>query len=73
VTGQIAIMGTTVKNWLLGSVSWPGTCTYEDNGASMLAGTLSCGTLSVSAAGSGTAVGSDYGVSTAVVEAVLIE
>jgi hypothetical protein len=40
----------------------------------MVAGTLYCGTLTVSAAaGSGTAVGSDYGVSTAVVEAVLIE
>jgi hypothetical protein len=40
----------------------------------MLAGTISCGTLSVSAAASaGTAIGSDYGVNTARVEAVLIE
>jgi hypothetical protein len=74
VTGQIAIKGTTVGSWTLGSVYWPGSCTYTDNGTSMVAGTLSCGTLSVSAsASSGTAVGGDYGVSTAVVEAVLIE
>src|SRR5690348_8317393 len=74
VTGQVAIKGNSVENWLLGSVYWPGTCTYADNGTSMLAGTISCGTLSVSAAGgSGTAIGSDYGVNTALVEAVLIE
>jgi putative Flp pilus-assembly TadE/G-like protein len=74
VTGQVAIKGTTVESWLLGSVYWPGTCTYANNGTSILAGTLSCGALAVSAAaGSGTAVGSDYGVNTAVVEAVLIE
>ncbi|HKW59814.1 MAG TPA: pilus assembly protein TadG-related protein [Candidatus Dormibacteraeota bacterium] len=73
-TGQIAVRGTVAMNWLLGSVFWPGTCTYTDNGTSMLAGTLSCGTLTVSAsAASGTGIGSDYGVSTAVVEAVLIE
>ena len=74
VTGQIALKGTSVQAWTLGSIYFPGTCTYADNGTSVLAGTLSCGTLSVSAAaGSGTAVGGDYGVSTAVVEAVLIE
>ena len=73
-TGQIAITGTVAENWLLGSVYWPGTCTYADNGLSVLAGTISCGTLSLSAAaGAGTAIGSDYGISTAVVEAVLIE
>jgi hypothetical protein len=73
-TGQIAIKGTAAESWLLGSVYWPGTCTYTDNGTSMLAGTLYCGSLSVSAAaGSGTAVGSDYGINTALAEAVLIE
>ena len=73
-SGQIAIKGTVAKNWLLGSVYWSGTCTYTDNGLSMLAGSLACGTLSVSAAaGSGTSIGSDYGLNTAVVEAVLIE
>jgi hypothetical protein len=73
-TGQIAIKGTVVQSWLLGSIFWPGTCTYTDNGASQLDGTIACGTLAVSAAaGSGTAVGGDYGVSTALVEAVLIE
>jgi hypothetical protein len=58
----------------LGSVFWPATCSYAVNGTSTLDGSLSCGTLSVSAAaGAGTAVGSDYGISTALVEAVLVE
>ncbi|HEY6876351.1 MAG TPA: hypothetical protein VI384_08335, partial [Candidatus Dormibacteraeota bacterium] len=74
ITGQIAVKGTVVQAWLLGSIFWPGTCTYTDNGTSVLAGTISCGTLTLTAsAGSGPGIGSDYGVSTAVVEAVLIE
>jgi hypothetical protein len=74
VTGQIAIKGTVAEAWLLGSTYWPGACAYTANGGSMIAGTISCGTLSVSAsAGSGTSVGSDYGISTALVEAVLVE
>ena len=73
-TGQIAIKGTQAKAWLLGSIFWAGTCTYTVNGTSAIAGTIACGTLNVSAAaGAGTAVGSDYGVSTALVEAVLVE
>jgi hypothetical protein len=73
-TGQIAISGTAAKAWLLGSAFWPGICTYAVNGTSTIAGALSCGTLSVSAAaGAGIAVGSDYGTSTALAEAVLIE
>lgn len=73
-TGQIAITGAAAKAWLLGSVYWAGTCTDAVNGTSTLDGTLACGTLSVSAAaGAGPAVGSDYGISTAVVEAVLVE
>ena len=56
------------------TVYWPGACTYTDNGLSMLAGSIACGTLTVSAAaGSGTSIGSDYGINTALVEAVLIE
>ncbi|HKV87928.1 MAG TPA: hypothetical protein VJT78_08040 [Candidatus Dormibacteraeota bacterium] len=73
-TGQIAIKGTNANAWLLGSLYWPGTCTDTVNGSSTLAGSISCGTLSMSAAaGAGTAVGSDYGVGTALVEAVLVE
>ena len=73
-SGQIAIKGTVAEAWLLGSIYWPGTCTYAANGGSLIAGTVSCGTLSISAAaGAGTSVGSDYGVSTALVEAVLVE
>ncbi len=73
-TGQIAIKGPSVTHWLLGSIHWPGTCTDTVNGTSTLDGTISCGTLLVSAAaGAGTAVGSNYGISTALVEAVLVE
>ena len=73
-TGQIAIIGTAAKAWLLGSVYWPGTCTDAVNATSTLDGTIACGTLSVwAAAGAGTAVGSDYGINTALVEAVLVE
>ena len=73
-TGQVAIKGASAKHWLLGSVYWPGTCTDTVNSTSTLYGTLSCGSLSVSAAaGAGIAVGSDYGVNTATVEAVLVE
>jgi hypothetical protein len=72
--GQIAITGAAAKHWLLGSVYFPGTCTDTVNGTSTLDGTISCGTLSISAAGgAGTAVGTDYGINTAVVEAVLVE
>jgi hypothetical protein len=73
-SGQISIAGTSAKAWLLGSAFWPGTCTYAVNGTNSIAGAISCGTLSVSAAaGAGTAVGADYGISTALTEAVLVE
>ena len=73
-TGQIAIAGAVAKHWLLGSVYWPGTCTDAVNGTSTIAGTVSCGNLTVSAAGgAGTAIGGPYGISTALVEAVLVE
>jgi len=59
---------------MLGSVYWPGTCTDTVNGSSTIDGTISCGTLSVAAAaGAGTAVGGDYGINTALVEAILVE
>jgi len=62
------------EHWLLGSVFWPGTCTDTVNGSSTIDGSIACGTLAVStAAGVGIAVGSDYGINTAVVEAVLVE
>ncbi len=73
-TGQIAIKGAAADAWLLGSIYWPGTCSYTDNGTSMIAGTISCGSLSLSAAsGAGLTVGGDAGISTALVEAVLVE
>jgi len=73
-TGTIAITGSAAHAWLLGSVYWPGACTDSVNGTSMIAGSVSCGTLTMSAgAGAATAVGSDAGISTALVEAVLVE
>jgi hypothetical protein len=73
-TGQIAITGANAKHWLLGSIYWPGTCTDTVNGTSTIAGTLFCGSLSISAgAGAGTAIGGDYGIATSLVEAILIE
>jgi hypothetical protein len=73
-TGQIAIIGTLAKAWMLGSIYWPGGCTDTVNGTSTIDGAVSCGTLSMSAsAGTGIAVGSDFGIGTALVEAVLLE
>jgi Putative Flp pilus-assembly TadE/G-like len=73
-TGQIAIKGPNAQHWLLGSLYWPGTCTDTVNGTSTIAGTLSCGTLSISAAaGAGTAIGGNYGIGTSLVEAILVE
>jgi hypothetical protein len=73
-TGQLAIKGAAANSWLLGSIYWPGTCTLTTNNTSTLAGSISCGDLSISAgAGSGIAVGSDAGISTALMEAILVE
>jgi len=73
-TGQIAIKGPNAKHWLLGSIYWPGACTDTVNGTSTIAGSVSCGSLSISAAaGAGTAIGSDYGIATSLVEAILVE
>jgi hypothetical protein len=73
-TGQIAIISPAVNAWLLGSVFWSGTCTYVINGTSRIDGSVGCGRLSISAAaGAGLGVGSDFGVSTALVEALLVE
>jgi len=73
-SGQISIAGAGVHAWLLGSIDWPGTCTYVINGTSTIDGSVACGSLSISAAaGSGIGIGSDYGINTATVEAVLIE
>lgn len=73
-TGQVAITGAAADAWLLGSIYWPGTCTDTVNGTSTIAGTLSCGSLSISSgAGARTAIGGDYGIATSLVEAILIE
>jgi hypothetical protein len=74
-TGEIAVKGSAADAWLLGSIYWPssGTCSYTSNGTSTIAGTFSCGNLSISSSGGGADVGGDYGVSTALVEAILAE
>ena len=72
--GQISLIGTAANAWLLGTIDWPGTCTYLVNGTSSIAGAVSCGSLSIQAAsGAGTAIGGDAGINTATVEAILIE
>jgi len=43
------------------------------NGTSTIAGTLTCGSLTISASGNTTAVGGSYGINTALVEVVLVE
>jgi hypothetical protein len=63
-------------SWLQGSINWPSaaTCTIQTNGTGTIAGTLACGTLTITAAAGGTTtIGSDSGINTAVAEAVLIE
>jgi hypothetical protein len=73
-TGQINLKGPSSKSWLLGSVSWPGTCNIQVNGTGTVAGNIACGALSITAAaGAGIAAGSDSGIGTALVEAVLVE
>jgi len=73
-TGQFAIKGGAADAWLLGSIYWAGQCTFSDNGSSLIAGSISCGSLSLSAAaGAGISVGSDAGIGTALVEAILVE
>jgi hypothetical protein len=73
-TGQIALSGSAVHAWLLGSIYWSGACTYAVNGTSVIDGSLACGALTISAgAGAGIGAGSDFGISTATVEAILIE
>jgi hypothetical protein len=73
-TGQINLKGNSSKSWLLGSISWPGTCTMQANGTGTIAGNIACGPLSLTGgAGAGIAVGSNSGINTALVEAVLIE
>jgi hypothetical protein len=73
-TGQINLKGNSSKSWLLGSISWPGTCTIQANGTGTIAGNIACGPLSLTGgAGAGIAVGSNSGINTALVEAALIE
>ena len=49
-------------------------CYFTVNGTSTIAGTVFCGSLSITAAaGAGTAVGGVYGVGTALAEAILVE
>jgi hypothetical protein len=73
-TGRFYLRGNAVNGWLLGTIYWAGACTDYINGSSTIAGAISCGTLAMRAAGgAGTAVGGDYGINTATVEAILVE
>lgn len=72
--GRFYMRGNAIQAWLLGSVYWPAACTDTINGTSRIAGAVSCGTLSISAAaGTGIGIGSDYGINTAPVQSALVE
>jgi len=74
VTGQFLLDDPAGPSWLLGSIHFPGRCAYSANATSQIAGALRCGSLLLDASGGNTiAVGSDAGISTALVEAVLVE
>jgi hypothetical protein len=73
IGGQFGIRGPAAQAWLLGTIYWPGTCSDQVNGTSRIAGSIACGNLSIQAAAGTLVAGSDYGVSTALVEAVLVE
>jgi hypothetical protein len=60
--------------WMLGTVSWPGQCFWGPNAASAIAGAVSCGTFQFNNGTSNLAtIGSDFGVNTALSEALLVE
>jgi hypothetical protein len=73
IGGQFGIRGPAARAWLLGTIYWPGTCADQVNGTSRIAGAIACGNLSIQAPAGSIAVGSDYGVNTALVEALLVE
>jgi hypothetical protein len=74
VSGRFQINSNAARAWMLGSVSWPGTCQWGPSGASAIDGAVSCGTFRFTAATSNQAtIGGDFGVSTALTEASLIE
>jgi hypothetical protein len=74
VTGRFLLDDPAAPSWLLGSIYFPGSCLYSANATSQIAGAISCGSLLLDASGGNTsAVGSDAGINTALVEAVLVE
>jgi hypothetical protein len=74
VSGQFLLDDQNAPSWLLGTVSFPGACSYFATGSSSIAGAISCRSLTIEAtAGNAGAVGGDAGINTAVPEALLVE
>jgi hypothetical protein len=74
VTGQFLDDDANSPSWLLGTISFPGSCSFYAVLTSQIAGAIRCGSLTIEAGpGNTVAVGSDAGINTAVVEAILVE
>jgi hypothetical protein len=74
VTGQFLVDDPAAPSWFLGSIHFPGRCSYSANGTSQIAGTIRCGSLLLDSSGGNTiAVGGDAGINTALAEAILVE
>jgi hypothetical protein len=72
VTGQFSLDDPAGPSWLLGSIHFPGRCAYSASLTSQIAGAIRCGSLLLDG-GISIAIGGDAGISTALVEAVLVE
>ena len=74
VAGRFLLDDPASPSWLLGSIYFPGSCSYSANATSQIAGTINCASLTLDASGGNTsAVGGGAGISTALVEAILVE
>jgi hypothetical protein len=74
VTGRFQVDSGGARAWILGSISWPGACFWGPNAASAIDGAVSCGTFRFNNGTSNQAViGTDYGINTALSEALLVE
>jgi hypothetical protein len=74
VSGRFQVGSTGARAWLLGSISWPGNCFWGPNGASAIAGSVSCVLFRfVNGTSNLATIGGDAGINTALAEALLIE
>jgi hypothetical protein len=72
--GQFYLSGSSVLDWMLGTIVWPGTCTYASNGNSTFAGRIACNTVTlVGGAANVSLIGNDAGINLAGAQPELIE